>query len=183
MCEADVYGALTAVILRSIAGSDQFVTDVVDADRSDGTSAIWHCGQGPVTLADPTVPLRGISHPMQGKALLHEFPLGPGRVTVARLSQAGGWASMVIGGAELVRRPRPFAGTSGVLRWDLPIDDVMHTIFGMGIEHHLAIVAGDHRDVLVALAARWGIPVLRLGHDGGRRRPETTLVAAAGARP
>jgi L-fucose isomerase-like protein len=178
MCEADVYGGLTALILRTIAGEDPFVADVVDADRSDGTSAVWHCGQAPITLADPTAAPQGISHPMQGKALLHEFALRPGRVTVARLSQAGGRASMVIGGAELVQRPRAFAGTCGVLRWDRPIDDVMRTIFDFGLEHHVGIVSGDHRDVLVALAARWGIPVLRLGHDHGARSP---AVAPAGA--
>jgi len=178
MCEADVYGGLTALILRTIAGEDPFVADVVDADRSDGTSAVWHCGQAPVTLADPTAAPHGISHPMQGAALLHEFALRPGRVTVARLSQAGGRSSMVIGGAELVRRPRAFAGTCGVLRWDLPIDDVMRTIFDVGLEHHVGIVSGDHRDALVALAGRWGIPVLRLGHDHGTRSP---AIAAAGA--
>ena len=178
MCEADVYGGLTALVLREIAGHDPFVTDVVDADRSDGTSVIWHCGQAPLTLADPAGPRRGISHPMQGRPLLHEFPLRPGRVTIARLSQARGRTSMVIAGGELLRRPRPFAGTCGVLRWDLALDDVMRTIFDLGLEHHVGVVAGDHRDVLVALAARWAIPVVRLGHDHGARLAAT---AAAGA--
>ncbi len=178
MCEADVYGGLTALVLRTISGADPFVTDVVDFDSSDGTSVVWHCGQAPLSLADRDGPRRGIDHPMQGRALLHEFALRPGRVTIARLSQARGRPSMVVGGGELLARPRPFTGTCGVLRWDLPVEDVMRTIFDVGLEHHVAIVPGEHRDTLVALAEHWDIPVVRLGHDRGERAPVT---AASGA--
>ncbi|MEX2627788.1 MAG: hypothetical protein WD225_12950 [Ilumatobacteraceae bacterium] len=166
MCEADVYGALTALVLRTIAGRDPFVTDLVDADERDETSAVWHCGQAPMSLADPDAMRRGVVHQNNHRALLHEFPLAPGRVTIARISQAGdGRPVMVIGGGELLARPRPFGGTCGVLRWDQPVHDVMATVFGFGLEHHVALVPGEHRDVLVALADQWGLPVLRLGHD------------------
>ncbi len=173
MCEADVFGGLTALILRELSGGDPFVTDVVDLDRSDGTSAIWHCGQASIGLADPDDHIEGIDHPMQGKALLHQFSLRPGRVTIARITQARGRTAMVIAGGELLDRPRPFVGTCGVLSWDLPVDDVMRTIFDAGLEHHVAVIEGDHRNALVEIAARLGLPVIRLGHDHGTREELT----------
>ena len=165
VCEADLYGAATALILREIAGSDPFVADLVDSDEQDGTSVVWHCGVAPVTLADPDVRPVAITHPNRHRALANQFALRPGRVTVARLSQAGGALSMVIGGGEILRRPRPFQGTCAVLRWDQPVSAVMGTVFGRGLEHHVGIVYGDHGADLESLAATWGLPVIRLGVD------------------
>ena len=165
VCEADLYGAATALVLREIAGSDPFVADLVDCDEHDDTSVVWHCGVASVTLADPQVRPVAITHPNRHRALANQFALRPGRVTVARLSQAGGELSMVIGGGEILRRPRPFQGTCAVLRWDQPVTAVLATVFGRGLEHHVGIVYGDYAAELESLAAAWGVPVIRLGVD------------------
>jgi L-fucose isomerase-like protein len=165
VCEADLYGAATALILREIAGSDPFVADLVDSDERDGTSVVWHCGVAPITLADPNVRPVAITHPNRHRALANQFALRPGRVTIARLSQSGGDLSMVIGGGEILERPRPFQGTCAVLRWDRPVAAIMATVFGRGLEHHVGIVYGDHLAELDSLAAAWGIPVIDLGVD------------------
>jgi L-fucose isomerase-like protein len=162
VCEADLYGAATALMLRTVAGSDPFIADLVDVDRSDDTSAVWHCGVAPVTLADPTARPVAITHPNRHRALANQFALRPGRVTVARLSQARGEHTLVIGGAEMLSRPRPFVGTCGVLRWDGGVDRAVEVVFGRGLEHHLGIVYGDWRDELRSLAASWGVPVVSL---------------------
>jgi len=165
VCEADLYGAATALVLREIAGSDPFVADLVDSDEHDDTSVVWHCGVASVTLADPDVRPVAITHPNRHRALANQFALKPGRVTVARLSQSGGALSMVIGAGEILQRPRPFQGTCAVLRWDQPVSAVMGTVFGCGLEHHVGIVYGDHGAALESLAAAWDLPVIRLGVD------------------
>jgi L-fucose isomerase-like protein len=167
VCEADLHGAVTALVLRHVSGGDPFVADLVDADVDDGTSVVWHCGVAATTLADPRRRPAGVLHPNRHVALVNQFALRPGRVTVARLSRAGGSLRLVVGGGEVLARPRPFQGTCGVLRWDRPVADVLATVFAHGLEHHLGIVYGDHRDALVALAAEWGMPVLHLGDDAG----------------
>ena len=164
-CEADLYGAITAVILAELSDSGPFIADLVDADRTDNTSTMWHCGVASLDLAEPGAPRQGVIHPNRGRALLHQFALKSGRVTIARLSQAGNRTSMVIGSGEMLRRRRAFTGTCGVLHWDLPLNDVLDTVFSFGTEHHYGIAYGEHRDALVALAALWDIPVVRLGHD------------------
>ncbi len=165
VCEADLYGAATALILRHVGGSDPFVADLVDADTRDDTSVVWHCGVAPISIADPrSVPV-GITHPNRHRALANQFALRPGSVTLARLSQASGQISMVVGSGEILDRPRPFSGTCGVLRWDRSVDEVLRTVFDRGLEHHIGLVYGDHRDRLEELAAAWDLPVVVLGDD------------------
>lgn len=171
VCEADVLGATTALMLQTVSDTEPFVADLVDLDDNDDTSVLWHCGLAAAGLADAGTSRVGTVHPYRRRALINEFALKPGRVTIARLSQAGSTLSLVIAGGEMLARPRPFDGTCGVLRWDLPVGDVVSTIFDRGIEHHLGVVYGDHRDVLVELARRWGLPVIRLGHEPGHARP------------
>lgn len=163
VCEADMYGAATALILRHVAGSDPFVADLVDADPRDDTSVVWHCGVAPISIADPrSVPV-GITHPNRHRALANQFALRPGTVTLARLSQASGQISMVIGSGRILDRPRPFIGTCGVLQWDRSVDDVLRSVFDRGLEHHIGLVYGEHREELEELAAAWDLPVVILG--------------------
>jgi L-fucose isomerase-like protein len=162
VCEADVYGAVTALVLHRISGTDPFVADLVDADREDDTSVLWHCGVASTSLADPGTRPVGISHPNRHRALANQFALRAGRVTIARLSQSRGRIRLIVGGGEILRRPRPFEGTCGVVLWDAPVDDVLDVVFTEGLEHHLGIVYGDHRDALASLAAQWRIPVVHL---------------------
>lgn len=166
VCEADMFGAATSLLLHHVAGTEPFVADLVDADTADDTSVVWHCGVAPVTLAQPDVPVTAITHPNRRRALANQFGLRAGRVTLARLSQAGGRLQLVIGGGEMLDRPRPFQGTCGVLQWDEPVEDVLATVFDVGLEHHLGLVYGDHRPALAALADEWGLPVVWLGHTG-----------------
>jgi L-fucose isomerase-like protein len=124
---------------------------------------LWHCGVASPRLAHPDHTLVGTVHPNRGIPLVNQFALRPGRVTIARLSQSAGGLRMVIAGGTMLDRPRPFDGTCGTLQWDLPGRDVVDTIFELGVEHHLGIVYGDHRDVLAEMAHRWKIPIVRLG--------------------
>jgi len=52
-CEADVYGALSQLILLEVAQAPVFLTDLVDVDAGDDTAVVWHCGQAPLSMRDP----------------------------------------------------------------------------------------------------------------------------------
>jgi len=161
-CEADVYGALTDLILQEIADAPAFLVDLVDIDEADGTAVVWHCGQAPISMADPNVAAKAAIHSNRKMPLLYEFPLKPGRITFARVSQARGRQSMVIAGAEMLERPLAFSGTAGVLKFDTPAAEVTARVLGGGLEHHLALVYGDHRNALRRLAGAMKLPVLEL---------------------
>lgn len=161
-CEADVYGVVTSLLLQAVADEPAFVAELADLDVETNTGAFWHCGNAPHHMANLAAPVRATVHPTRGLPLASEFALRPGRVTIARLSQAGGDEQLVIGGGEMLDEPLPFAGTAGVVRLDHPAERVLETVMGRGLEHHYGIVYGDHHTTLAAVANRWGLPVLSL---------------------
>ena len=160
-CEADVLGAVTAVALEAAAGRTAFVADLVDA-APDGTVAFWHCGLAAPSLAHPDEPVGVTVHPNRRAPLLHEFRLRPGRVTIARFGHTGGRLRLALGGGEILDAPRPFTGTSMVVRPDTPAGDLVATVMAEGLDHHYGVVHGDVRGVMAALAEDLGIPVLAL---------------------
>ena len=161
-CEADVYGALTALLLQRVADAPAFLADLVDLDEADDTGVVWHCGQAPISMANPDFDPRATIHTNRKMPLLFEFPLKPGRVTFFRISQARGKCFAVIGGGEMLDRPMAFTGTSGVVRFDTGAQEVLGKVMGAALEHHMALAYGDHRRSLKSAAAALGVPVLEL---------------------
>ncbi|GIT91135.1 fucose isomerase [Jannaschia pagri] len=158
-CEVDVYGAVTQAILQDVADAPVFLADLVDMDAETGV--VWHCGQAPASMA-ASAPGATV-HTNRKQALLLEFPLKAGRVTLFRLSQAYGQAQAVIATGEVLDRPMAFTGTSGVVRFDRGAEAVCKDVMASGLEHHMALVYGDHAEALRGVAAGLGIPVLELG--------------------
>lgn len=161
-CEADVYGALTCLMLQAIAGEPVFLADVVDMDAASDTGVVWHCGQAPLSMGDPAYQPQAAIHSNRRLPLLFQFPLKPGRVTLARISQARGQVQMVIARGEAVQAPPAFSGTSGTIRFDRPAALVAERLVAAGLEHHLALAYGAHADAVETVAARLGLPVLDL---------------------
>jgi len=166
-CEADVNGTFTLVMLRALSGAPVFIADLVSVDVASDTAVLWHCGLAPVSMADPEAPICGTIHTNRKLPLLLEFPLRPGRITLARLSHTRPEAGragyrLVIGGGEMVRAPRSFSGTCGVVRCDRPAQEVLDTVMREGLEHHVCLVYGDYRTELHALAKLVGLEVLEL---------------------
>jgi L-fucose isomerase-like protein len=161
-CEADINGTVTQLMLQWISGEAAFGTDVVSFELDEDLAVVWHCGLAPLSMADPAVHPRATIHSNRKLPLLMEFPLKPGRVTVARLSEATGHYRLVVGGGEMIAAPMSFTGTSGVLRFDRPAAEILDTMLGEGLEHHLSLTYGDHVPALLALGRMLDLPVLRL---------------------
>jgi len=161
-CEADVNGSITQLLLQELSDTPAWMADLVDITPADDTAVIWHCGLAPLSMRDPEVRAEATIHTNRRMPLLHQFPIKPGRITLARLSRARNQAKLMIAGAEVVRAPMAFTGCSGTIRFDRPAADVHQTIMHEGLEHHFALAYGDHKPALRAVAARWGLPVLEL---------------------
>ena len=161
-CEADANGTITQLILQWLSGSLAFGTDFVSIDEQADAGIMWHCGLAPLGMADPDVQPRGTVHSNRKVPLIMEFPLKPGEVTLARLSQARGELSLVIAYGTMLAAPPAFSGTTGTLRFNAPIRQVVDSIMHHGLEHHLSLTYGDFRAELQALATMLGLPVLNL---------------------
>ena len=161
-CEADVVGNVTNLILQALSGTPPWVVDLVHADPDDDTAVIWHCGLAPRSMASSQSEIRADIHANRMLPLLQSFTLKPGRVTIARLSQATNDLSMVVAGAEMIEAPMSFGGTSGVLKFDRPVGEVVDDLLSFGLEHHVSIAYGDHRPALRAVAEQLSMPLLEL---------------------
>ena len=163
-CEADINGTITQLMLQWLSGEPAFGTDMVSFEIENDLAVIWHCGLAPLAMADPEFKARGAIHSNRQLPLLMEFPLKPGRVTIARLSEAPGTGhyQLVVGSGEMVRAPMSFSGTSGVLRFDSGAQAALDTIMEEGLEHHISLTYGDHVPALLALAEMLDLPVVRL---------------------
>lgn len=161
-CEADVHGVITSLVLQRLAGEPAFNTDLVDIDKKSDTCVFWHCGQAPVQMADPDTDIRATIHSNRKLPLLNEFPLKPGRFTMARFSKGHGKSRLVLGGGEMLKAPLAFSGTAGVARLDSPVADVLENLMVAGLEHHTAIVYGEHRPSLRYLAKLMALEVVEL---------------------
>ncbi|MCY4019315.1 MAG: L-fucose/L-arabinose isomerase family protein [Chloroflexi bacterium] len=161
-CEADVNGTITQLILGWISDEPAFGSDIVAFDVDADEATLWHCGLAPLSMADPDAQPEATIHSNRRLPLLMQFPLKPGRVTIARLSEATGDFRLVIGGGEMLKGPPAFTGTSGRIRFDSGAAAVMESLLGEGLEHHVSISYGDHQDVLLSLARMLEIPILQL---------------------
>lgn len=162
-CEADVFGAITARLMQEIAGEPSWLVDIVDIDAASDTGVFWHCGSAPLSMCDPDARPAAQIHSNRRMPLLYQFPLKPGRITIARLSQARNEIKMVVGGGEVVRAPMSFTGTSAVVRFDGGAKTAMRGLLDQALEHHVAMVYGEHRGALEALGQAMNVPVVELG--------------------
>jgi len=161
-CEADVYGTISTLILNWLGREPSFIADLVDIDKSNDTGVFWHCGLAPLNMADPDAQIEAGIHSNRKKPLVNEFALKPGDVTIFRLSQSLNLSRMVIGKGKMIKAPKSFSGTSGVIRFDKPSTQVLDTIIKEGLEHHYAITYGDVYKPLKVLARQLKLPVLEL---------------------
>ncbi|MEL6424761.1 MAG: hypothetical protein AAFQ33_04830, partial [Pseudomonadota bacterium] len=73
-----------------------------------------------------------------------------------------GKPKMILAGSEMLKRPMPVTGTSGVLRFDRPVAEVLPDILDSGLEHHMALAYDEQRDALRAMAAAMDLPLIEL---------------------
>jgi L-fucose isomerase-like protein len=161
-CEADVNGSVTQLLLQELAGEPAWMADLVDITPADDSAVLWHCGLAPLSMCDPEAVATATIHTNRRMPLLHQFPLKPGVVTLARLSRARNRPQLVIASAEVVRAPMAFTGCSGTIRFARPAADIERMIIAEALEHHFALAYGEHKPALEAVAQRWNLPVLEL---------------------
>jgi L-fucose isomerase-like protein len=161
-CEADVNGSITQLMLQELAGEPAWMADLVDITPENDTAVLWHCGLAPLSMRDPEADAQATIHTNRKMPLLHQFPIKPGKVTLARLSRAKNEVKLMIASAEVVRAPMAFTGCSGTVKFAAPAGEVERAIIEEGLEHHFALAYGDHKPALEAIAKQWGLPVLEL---------------------
>ncbi len=164
-CEADINGTLTQLILQWLSGTPAFGTDMVGVDVEKDRIALWHCGLAPLSMADPNIQAHGTVHSNRKLPLVLDFPLKPGIVTIARISQSGGSLRLVLGKGEILAEEKPFSGTAGILKLDCHARQFIDLLMQKGLEHHISLTYGNYLDELLAFANLINLPVLLMQNE------------------
>ncbi|MDE2759842.1 MAG: hypothetical protein OXH90_06025 [Paracoccaceae bacterium] len=161
-CEADVMGALSQLYLQKITQEPTFLVDLVDMDISDDTGVVWHCGQAPFSMRNPSYDIEATVHTNRKKPLLFQFPLKKGDITLFRITQSLGNLRVIRINGEVLDKPMAYTGTSGVIKFDKGVEKVLEGLLEERIEHHLVLAYGKHDKEISKFASEFGLSVLEL---------------------
>ncbi|MXZ51097.1 MAG: hypothetical protein F4073_00515 [Rhodobacteraceae bacterium] len=161
-CEADVMGALSQLYLQKITQEPTFLVDLVDMDVPDDTGVVWHCGQAPFSMSNPSYDIEATVHTNRKKPLLFQFPLKKGDITLFRITQSLGSLRVIRINGEVLDKPMAYTGTSGVIKFDKGVEKVLEGLIEERIEHHLVLAYGRHDSAINTFASGFGLSVLEL---------------------
>ncbi len=147
-CEGDVYGAVMMRIAQELSGELPFFCDMIIMEGEYGVA--WHCGAAPCQLCkEGCQPQLCHSATVEGggvKGVTNEFPLKPGRVTLARLGEKrdGSGFRMLIAAGDALDTDLFVRGNPVKIRFDAGCDKLRETVINNGWEHHYALSYGDN---------------------------------------
>ena len=160
-CEADMYGALSMWLGMQLSGEPVFFGDPVSLDEEESTITFWHCGAAACSLArKDTGAVVGV-HPNRkiGPAMDFGCEAAP-EATVFRIGRkADGSFRFFLLNGEILDKPKQFIGTSVVVKTQRNSREVVEESVKAGFEPHFAVIRGDHRKSLTALAHMMGMEI------------------------
>lgn len=151
-CEGDIYGTVTTILENELSGGGiPFFADLISIDGEDNTGVFWHCGAAPCSLANPACPPKIENFRTEDKGLMNQFPLKPGRVTIARIGETrdSNGFRMLIATGEAVETKQILRANPLRVRFDAPMDRVKKTLIYQGFEHHFSVIHGEVTEELL----------------------------------
>lgn len=165
VCERDVHGAVTMLLLEALGAGTTYLVDTVDLDAEQGVVRLWHCGSAATSLAaDPARATQSV-HCNRKIGVAGDFPLRTGPVVLARLTEdtsgeGGSGLRLLIGAGESIPAPNRFQGNTAEVRLDVDAEDFVHSLVHEGFPHHTVLAWTDVRARLRTAADLLDIPVV-----------------------
>jgi L-fucose isomerase-like protein len=165
VCERDVYGAVTMLLLESLGSGTTYLVDTVDVDEARNVVRLWHCGSAATKLAADPQHATQYVHCNRKIGVAGNFPLATGPVIMARLTEDPDPASatglrLLIASGESLPGPNRFQGNTADVRLDTPSVPFVHALVTAGFPHHTVLAWTDVRPDLRAAADLLNIPVV-----------------------
>jgi len=170
VCERDVYGALTMLLMETLGSGTTYLVDTVDVDAGRNVVRFWHCGSAATAVAaDPSDATQSV-HCNRRLGVVGNFPLRTGPVIVARLTEdiSGGSTSglrLLLTAGESLPGPNRFQGNTADVRLDLDAGSFVHALVSQGFPHHTVLAWTDVRPQLRTAADLLDIPVVEWATD------------------
>jgi len=161
--EGDVDGAVAMLALRLLGIAPGFLTDWLEHD--DHNITVWHGGGTPASLADPA----GAAHERtiarhfnSDKAAVVDGWIAADRpVTLVRIWSGGRGYQLMTREGMTVPPTRHLRGTVGRVRIESEnVHDLFDSLCHEGMPHHLIVVPGHHRAILLRFGRMMGIGIV-----------------------
>ena len=162
VCERDVYGAVTMLLLEALGSGTTYLVDTVDLDAAANVVRLWHCGSAATSLAaDPARATQDV-HCSRRIGVAGNFNLRTGPVIMARLTEApaGDGLRLLIAAGESLPAVNRFQGNTADVRLDTDATAFVHGLVTGGFPHHTVLAWRDVRPALRAAADLLNIPVV-----------------------
>jgi len=165
VCERDVYGAVTMLLMEAMGSGTTYLVDTVDLDADRNVVRLWHCGAAATSLAAVPDEATQFVHCNRRLGVAGNFPLKTGPVILARLTEdnAGEGTSglrLLLGSGESVPAPNRFQGNTADVELDVDATSFVHSLVHQGFPHHTVLAWTDVRPQLRTAADLLGIPVV-----------------------
>jgi L-fucose isomerase-like protein len=163
-CERDVHGAVTMLLLEALGSGTTYLVDTVELDAAQNLVRLWHCGSAATELAADPARATQFVHCNRKIGVAGNFPLRPGRVVMARLTedvhgQGSSGLRLLIASGESLPAVNRFQGNTADVRLDADATAFVHGLVTGGFPHHTVLAWTDVRPELRAAADHLGIPV------------------------
>ncbi|WP_149256731.1 hypothetical protein [Actinomadura sp. K4S16] len=161
VCERDVYGAVTMLLLEALGAGTTYLVDTVDLDADANLVRLWHCGSAATSLAaDPGAATQSV-HCNRRIGVAGDFPLRTGPVVMARLTEnASGGLRLLLTAGESLPADNRFQGNTAAVRLEADATAFVHGLVTGGFPHHTVLAWTDVRPALRTAADLLDIPVI-----------------------
>jgi L-fucose isomerase-like protein len=165
VCERDVYGAVTMLLMEAMGSGPTYLVDTVDLDAERNVVRLWHCGSAATALAaDPAAATQDV-HCNRRIGVAGNFPLRAGPVVMARLTEDVDGAGtsglrLLLAAGESLPAPNRFQGNTADVALGADATTFVHGLVTGGFPHHTVLAWEDVRPALRCAAELLGIPVI-----------------------
>lgn len=165
VCERDVYGAATMLVMEALGSGTTYLVDTVDLDAERNLVRLWHCGSAATSLAADPDEATQFVHCNRKIGVAGNFPLKTGPVILARLTEdnigeGSSGLRLLLGAGTSIPAPNRFQGNSADVQLDIDAAAFVHTLVHEGFPHHTVLAWTDIRPQLRTAADLLGIPVV-----------------------
>jgi L-arabinose isomerase len=163
-CENDVMAAIVMMAGQMLTGEPTFHTDIVEADLTEGTAILHHCGNMPHRLAADERPILRPIRPNVGPGAFGptiQTTMRAGPVTAVNLVGRRGSLRLAALEGTAIGHATDMPGSGAKVRYDGDLEKVLEALGNAGYGHHFALVQGHVRREMAEWCGLVGIECFR----------------------
>ncbi len=160
-CEGDLEGALSMLAGVALGAETPYLADLSQVNLEEDYALMWHCGVAPANLWDGKSERSLDTYFAAGKGVTAGFVMKEGHVNLLRIDTARGKTRMFLTAGESMEMKKQLCGTYTKVKFEKHISQLLNTVTETGVAHHLVMLYGEYREVLMLVAKMMNYEVIQ----------------------